>query len=181
MKIGVINSVFVLNNSCSGKLFVIEWLWGVDESSCGCMETADWVGGERQCHFQCVLGWGRCGVVMTRGWMMTTLGWYGTLGGMGRSTNLSARLAYLISLSSQCSVVKFLWASAVLMSLQVERDKTELVSAKSRLWKRYRADAIGLPGLLWWLLLISKLFSFLQTPQILSPCFILYFSTRFFV
>lgn len=49
----------------------------------------------------------------------------------GRSADLSARPAYLISLSSQCSLV-LLWAAAVLMTLQVECDKTELVSLQNQ-------------------------------------------------
>lgn len=50
---------------------------------------------------------------------------------MGKAADLCARLAYLISLSSQCSLA-FLWASAVLMPKQVEHDKTELVSLQNQ-------------------------------------------------
>lgn len=48
-------------------------------------------------------------------------------GQMGRSLGLSAKLAYLVSLSSQGTLV-LLWAAAVLMmSSRVECEKTELV------------------------------------------------------
>lgn len=44
----------------------------------------------------------------------------------GGSPDLSARLAYLVSLSSPSSLV-LLWAAAVLMTSRVEREKMELV------------------------------------------------------
>ena len=55
LEVGVMNSISVLNNSCSGKLSIPEWLRGMAESRCGCMEIAEWPGGERQCHFLCML------------------------------------------------------------------------------------------------------------------------------
>lgn len=175
MKVGVINSVFVLNNSCSGKLSVSEWLWGMDESRCGCMYRAEWPGGERQCHFQCVLGWGRSGMVMARGWMMTTLGWYGIFSRMGKSINLSARLACLSSLSSQCSLM-FLWVSAVWRHCRLNVMRLELVSLQNQDWKDALMIQLAYPGYSDVLYLFSKLSSFFQIPKMLFAPPSLYFS-----
>lgn len=74
MKVGVINSVSVLNNSCSGSLLSASgyevWL----KAGVGVWRQQNGQEEKDSAISSVFSGGGRCGLVMARGWMMTTFG-----------------------------------------------------------------------------------------------------------